>query len=55
LTQLEIFKYQANGQDNFPKKFCCKSAQFCATNCEPETTETPGVSNAVQKALVRNI
>jgi len=30
------------------RNFRCKTAHFCATRRESETTETPGVSNAAQ-------
>ncbi len=39
----EFFYGLFYGRENFG----CKTAQFCATRCESEMTETPGVGNAV--------
>jgi len=42
----EFFYGLFYGRENFG----CKTAQFCATRCESEMTETPGVGNAVQSS-----
>jgi hypothetical protein len=32
------------------EKFCCKSAQFCATRCESEMAETPSIRSGAQRS-----